>query len=226
MTTINDLRTSINNLLATGSLPSTFVLRRNAIDAAYEAYIFTLILHAVRQIGGSVELRSINNPNRPPRTFIFRGSPGRIYSSLDDYGYALCSYNGHTFEVHVDVQYYGTSKVLHEIDISIVEHDEADRCRQNGTNPLAGKTKGALECKFYGNNLGTTLIRTFVGLTDDLGTLKISRFVTNHTSRTISKYCTGKTSRPRFMERLTPLNPDAENQFIYSVVDDLRKWLG
>lgn len=171
-------------------------------------------------------MRSISYANRPPRIFIFRGSPGRIYSAINDYGYALCSHNGHSFEVHVDVQHYGSSKVLHEIDVSIIEHDEGDRCRQNRTNPSAGKTKGAVECKFYGSNLGTTLIRTFVGLTDDLGALKISRFVTNHTSRTISKYCTGKASRPRFIEQLTPLNHNAENQFIYSVVDDLKKWLG
>jgi hypothetical protein len=229
VTDLSALNTAITNLMNAASLPGPFILRRNAADAAYESYIFMFVLKAISQAGGQVSLRSLNNPNALPANFIFRGSPGFIYSRGFDYGYAECAFGGQALEVHVDVRHFGLSRVLHEIDVSILDAAEAARCRAQAEHPVARKTYGALECKFYGDTPGAVLIRTFVGLTVDMGSLPICRFVSNASSQAIARYCTNTSVRPRFTARLFPgavvgAQTEAERQFVYSVMDDLRKW--
>lgn len=228
--TQRDLEDAIRGLFAGGPvLPAAFQLRRNLADAAYEAYIFSLVLRAVEQLGGQIRLRSITSPSAAPTTFVFRGAPGAISSRRSDYGYAVCSYGGQTFEVHVDVEHEGSSGVPHEIDVSLVDATEADRCRLARRSPKAEKTRGMIECKFYSRRLDVALIRMLVGLKDDMGVTKIARLVTNvgrDRSRAVSRYCAGKRARPRATGDVTPLNPISEQQFIDSLVDDLRAWLG
>ena len=227
--TMSDLRNAIRNLLTNGGLPSNFLLLRNRADAAYEAYIFSLVLRAVDEAKGDVQLRSIGSPNQPPLIFIFRGSPGYINSSLSDYGYALCTLGGKKpFEVHLDVMYSGTSSVLHEVDVSLLLADEARRCRNGATiAPAAGKAFGIIECKFYSRNLGTALIRTFVGLKAEFSSSKLvfARFVTNNSSLAIERYC-AKNTRPYYDPEVTPLNPDEESGFVENLKQDWRSWLG
>lgn len=228
--TQRELESAIRGLFAGGPLlPAAFRLRRNLADAAYEAYIFTLVLRAVEQLGGRVQLRSITSPTTVPPTFVFRGAPGAISSRRYDYGYAACTYRGKAFEIHVDVEHRGNSGVPHEIDVSIIDAGEAARCRATGRNPKAGKTRGMIECKFRDGRLGVELIRTLVGLKDDMGMMKIARLATNvarERSRAVSQYCAGKDARPRTTSELTPLDPTVEQQFVDSLVDDLRAWLG
>lgn len=229
MTNLPELQSAITNLTNNLSLPGPFMLRRNAADAAYEAYVFMLVLRAIVQAGGQASLRSINSTTAAPATFVFRGSPGAIYSQAYDYGYAACTFNGQEFEVHVDVLFFGNSRVLHEIDVSILDSAEAVRCRDRGQHPTAGKTYAAFECKFYSGTPGTFLIRTFEGLAVDMGRLAICRFVSNAISQMIARYCTNPIIRPRFTANLVPepaLLPlsEAERQFVDSVVDDLRNW--
>jgi hypothetical protein len=224
--TILELTTAIGDLFSSGVFPSPFELRRNADHAAYEAYVFTLVLRAVEQAGGTVEIRSILSPATLPGTFIFRGGPGDIYSTRYDYGYALCSYGDQEFEIHLDVEYRGNSRVSHEIDVSIVDRQEAERCRRTGSQrkPTARKTRGAIECKFY-ERLDTALIRAFVGLMDDMGDLKVSLFASNTTSATLDLYCRRKSKRPTFVGNLVP-NSVAEQEFIDAIADGLRNWPG
>ena len=231
MTDLQALNAAVAGLMASAGFPGPFILRRNAADAAYESYVFMLVLRAISQANGQVTLRSIVNPGGAPATFVFRGSPGYIFSDEFDYGYAACTLGGRPFEVHIDVRHFGSSRVLHEIDVSFIDGPEAVRCRARSEHPSSRRTHAAFECKFYGDTLGIALIRTYVGLTVDIGGLAISRFVSNASSQTIARYCTSPNvrARPRFTPNLFP-GPvigqltQSEQQFVDSVEDDLRSW--
>lgn len=224
---LTDLENAIDSILQSGRLPSNVVLRCNSVNYTYEAYIFSLVLKAVEDFGAQVELRSINNQDSTPTDFIFRGSQGYIYSDSTDYGYALFTYNDKKYEIHVEVKHHGSSGALHKIDISIIESNGACNCRRKRLHPSSGITKGIIGCKFGNNVSDIDKIRSYVGLTTDFGSIDIVRFVTNYTSKTISAYCSGKGGkRPRFSENITPLNANAQREFICNIKDDLRKWLG
>ncbi|MBA2876920.1 hypothetical protein [Thermaerobacillus caldiproteolyticus] len=221
-----ELKKAVNTLIRRTTIPSRINYRRNIADSIYEAYIFALILKSIKKVGGVVELRSIRNPFSSPPVFIFRGSPGNIHSNSHDYGYAEFTYNGEKYEVHLDVYHEGTSGVRHEVDVSIIDKEHCDNCRRNRKNPQAKHTKAIIECKFYSTtNLRTELIRTFVGLKDDMGSVYIARFCSNKDGENIRKYCSGKENRPRFNGNLVP-SSEEENRFVHVLMDDLIKWLG
>ena len=144
---------------------------------------------------------------------------------MPSYGDARCRLNGYDFEVHVDVQYQGSSGATHEIDVSIFDAVRADGIRYAGTIPPVRSLYGAIECKFYDSSLGTALGRAFVGLVDDCGTLKVNSFVTNGQNVGLARYFThGRRPQPFF--RLSPLRASVVNRFMAAVEQALRKWRG
>jgi len=228
MTTLQDLRSAVTRLLTICGYPGTFILQKNADDAAFEVYVFTLVLRAFRQAGGAIQIRSIEFPNSTPPIFYFRGSPGYIYSRRVDYGYAEIEYNGVSLEVHIDVEHRGSSGVQHEFDVSIISSKEGRKSRRSNlpSHPSHSETSAALECKFYSTNLQKSLIRELVGAGIDMGQLRIYRFVSNRGSPTIKQYCTGPNRRPVYTENLSPLNPRGEQALIDNLVEDIGMWLG
>lgn len=217
------LEQAIQQALRAVSPSIQLILRRGLPDALYEAYVFSLVLRAFQSLGARVLLQGMRGASGP---FVFRGSPGRLHSSLHNYGYASCSYRGRELEVHVDVQFLGTSRVLHEIDVAVVDSDEAQRSRRDRQDPASRYTRCAFECKLYGGTLGTHLIRTFTGLLDDMGELIVAVFASNQASQTIARFCSAKRSRPCFADQLTPFDYEAENRFVGYTATSLRKWLG
>ena len=72
-------------------------------------------------------------------------------SENQDFAFVRCSLGTKRFELHLDVEYQGKSKALHEIDVSMCDEDHADAVRRTNATP---KTEGnklimAFECKFY-----------------------------------------------------------------------------
>jgi hypothetical protein len=200
---------------------------RQADDAAYAAYVFGLILRAAATVAdaGSLALRSARSvPGAVINQFVVRGAPGYIYSIARDYGYAVFRCNNNQYEVHLGVQYFGASGVLHEFDISIIDANAAATARANFRNPSSGKARIVFECKYYAHTLDIALGREFAGLLTDFSNAKSARLVTNSTSRSIRTFLTERV-RYRLNDQLSPANPAAENQFVHSVADDLRNRL-
>ena len=56
MATLNDLRAAIAQLLGLPTVPNVLQLNSNTRERAFECYVFALVLHAIRQAGGTVEL--------------------------------------------------------------------------------------------------------------------------------------------------------------------------
>ena len=204
-------------------MPAVLQLNSPTRERAFEAYVFSLLVAAIREAGGTAEIVGrISGPN--PGVVIFRGGPGLLGSNAQDFVYANCTLGNRRFEIHVDVLYEGTSEAIHELDVSVYDHDAAQRVRQ-APNMFAKTNKlyAAIECKCYGETLGTSLGRTFVGLVADCGKLELDSFVTNGLSQGLVRYFS-PTNRPNRFFRLSPLHPAHEREFIDFVKQTLRKW--
>lgn len=173
------------------ALPPSLTASSDASDI-YEAYMFSLICEAAIAQGATVTYRSIGSTS--PHTFIFRTSPGYIGSTQHDYGYAQIQFqNKPLLEAHVGVRVTGASHVLHESDVCVLLHDEAELCRNGGVGvaPRASKVIVSVEAKFYDSSLGLGLGRDFLGFTLDVSADK-SFFVMNRTAGSIEKLLSQK----------------------------------
>src|SRR6266478_958831 len=130
MATLIDLQNAIDALLNHPLGIGQYQLVRPVKEKAYEAYIFCLCLRAARELGATPILRGIN---AAPTPFVFRGAPGQIHSTTRNYGFAEFTLNGYEFEIHAGVEFRGTSRMTHEVDVCIMRASDARACR----NPAA-----------------------------------------------------------------------------------------
>ncbi|GAA5534932.1 hypothetical protein Dalu01_03350 [Deinococcus aluminii] len=223
MASLIQLESAVLRLLRAVRTTGVLQLNNRSRERAFEAYVFSLCLEAVRRLNGTVEIRGIlSGPN--PNPIVFRGAPGVIYSQVQDFAYAFCTLNGKEFEIHVDVEFIGQSTASHEIDVSIIDHNSAERCRARLEYPrMSQYLIGAIECKFYSGNPGVTLARTFAGLVSDASTNRIEAFVFNRFSVEIAAFFSKVNSASCF-ENLSPLNPTDEEMFVNYIMNELRKW--
>ncbi|HCE1798629.1 TPA: hypothetical protein ACPVXA_004675 [Vibrio parahaemolyticus] len=224
MTSYSSLVNAINSLIANPKTKQTLQLNRRTGDKAFEVYVFALVTKAVKQAGGSVIITGINS-GANPTTLVFRGSPGRMSSTTQDFTYASCELNGCRFEIHVAVQYLGTSGAWHELDVSIFDSDRADVIRSARVIPDSRALRGGIECKLYDSDMGVSLGRTFVGLVSDMGALRTKSFVSNGRHEGLADYFS-KSGRPDPYFSLSPSNKDIEERFVRSIEQALRKWCG
>ncbi len=225
MATLSDLRNAVESALSLPSAGPTLQLNSNTRERAFEAYVFSLLVQAVRQAGGTATIVGIQS-GEAPSTVVFRGGPGRMGSQSQDYAFARCSLGGNEFELHVDVQYQGTSGAIHEVDVSVYDHRAANRVRWN-QNEFARSSKlyGAFECKFYDSTLGTILGRTFVGLLADCGQMRMTAFCSNGPSPCLAKYLKPQ-RRPGHFLRLSPMRAAIEQRFVKYFEQEFRNWAG
>ena len=223
MATLNDLKQRIDGLLGLTAANRLLQLNSNTRERAYEAYILSLCVDALRGAGGTAILTGINSgPN--PATVIFRGGPGAMSSTAQDFCYLDCSLANKLFEIHLDVVYEGQSGANHEIDVSICDSGHAQDVRESGKAPRTNKNLiAALECKFYDSTPGVVLARTFVGLVNDCSVNRLNAFVSNRTSSGLNAYLSKPTSPKPFID-LTPLSSTAEQRFILNVEQVFRQW--
>jgi hypothetical protein len=145
-----ELLDSVNNLLNLPAAQQLLQLNSNTCERAYEAYVLSLCVEAVRRAGGSAQLVGIKSGSNP-NPVVFRGAPGSMASTNQDFAYVSCALKNRAFELHVDVEYEGTSGAPHEIDVSMCDKAHGDAVRKTDGTP---KTEGnkllmAFECKFY-----------------------------------------------------------------------------
>lgn len=224
MPTLAELKAQVDKLFNISPVRSILVLNSNTRERAYEAYIAGLCSEAVRLAGGQATTRGIKTGTNPT-TIVFRGAPGHMASTLQDFCYIECDLNGKEFEIHLDVEFEGNSKANHEIDVSFYDKKSADRVRNNRGFPKTNnKLLMAFECKFYTSSLPSTILgRSFFGLISDCSSsIKLCGFVSNSASYNLKKYISNKKIEP--FTDVTPLNHDSEERFIRFVEQKLRKW--
>lgn len=207
MTDLTDLQKAYNRFLS-GHAP---VASSNQANDAFEVYTLCLVLRAAKEEDAKITFESskgVVNPN-PIR---FRTSPGRIYSSANDYTHAKIIFpNDITYEAHIGVYVEGLAGVLHECDVLVLDSSEGLFCRRNFVHPKKTSVVLTAECKFYSSNLGISLGREFLGITTDLGT-EGRYFLSNKDGKSVDRVLAHH-KRQRFFG-LTPLNKDAEDQVV------------
>ncbi|WP_284421858.1 MULTISPECIES: hypothetical protein [unclassified Bradyrhizobium] len=135
----------------------------------YEAYIWSLVLQAAQSEGATISFWNVFDS--PVNTdFVFRTSPGNIFSTAHPYSHAVISFqNCPALEAHVGVFVAGKSGVAHECDVAVLYSDEAYTCRQRSVHPRSTQVLLAVECKFYvQSSMGIGLARSFLGLTTEI----------------------------------------------------------
>lgn len=223
MTTLNDLRDAIDQLLQISAAQRLLRLNSDTEERAYEAYILSLCCEAVRIQGGQVTITGVNSGTNPS-PIVFRGGPGSMSSTYQNFCYADCTLRNKSFEIHADIEYVGQSGATHEIDVSIYDDQAAQNVRTTRRSPRTNKSLIALiECKFYRDQPGVSLARTFVGLATDCVSNKFKAFVSNRSAPGIERFLS-KTNSPEPFFDLTPLNPDSEQRFVRYLEQTLRKW--
>lgn len=178
-TLLRDISASLGAAIA----PSLTVA--SAASDLFEAYVFSMVLDAARAEGATIFYENVNRA--PPTQFVFRTSPGYIFSTTQPYTHAVIRFGRMPqLEAHVGVRIEGISKVLHECDVAVLYRDEAEVCRSNRVSPRSAKTLLSVECKFYSSDVPLGLARAFLGLTSDVG--RDNRFyVVNTSSRSSEK---------------------------------------
>lgn len=220
MATLSDLENAIDTLLDHPLGVRQYQLSRAVKGKAYEAYVFSLCLRAVRELGVEPVLRGVT---APPNPFIFRGAPGQIHSTSRNYGYAAFKLNEDSFEIHAGVEFRGNSNMTHELDVCVMQGDHAELCRTQPDDPRPKSLVGVWECKFYAGILQKGSGRAFVGLMDDMGTnVRLSGFCSNSEHPQLRKYFQPK-RRPHPHFKLTPLHPINENIFVNLIQAVLKK---
>lgn len=183
MTTTSSLLTAIQ--VALGSAVSPSLTSASDTSDIFEAYIFSLILEAARVEGANIYFRNVNGSS--PSTFVFRTSPGYIFSRTQPYTHAVIDFPGKPMlETHVGVRVSGSSGVLHECDVAVLYQAEAETCRYNEVSPRSSKVIMAVECKYYANSIPLGLARSFLGLDVDMSSQDCF-FVVNTSSTSAEK---------------------------------------
>lgn len=225
MTTLQDtdvLESAIDTLLDHPLGAGYYEVAQPVAGKLYEAYIFGLCLRAVRELQSSPVLRGVTGP---PTPFIFRGAPGQIHSRARNYGYAEFSLGEQDLEIHTGVEFRGTSKATHELDVCIMKAEHARKCRHRypPQDPPASSLVCGWECKYYAGNLPKASGRAFVGLLDDMGTkIRVSALCSNSDNLRLRNYFSLQ-RRPHFHYALTPLTPETETSFVEQVKLELKK---
>ena len=182
MAVSDELLNAVQSALGPAIVPS--LSTSSASSDLFEAYVLGIVLDAARDLGAQVEYR---NRNGPTNQFVFRTSPGFIFSTAQLYTYASIALpNAPLIEAHMGVQVAGRSEVLHECDVAVLPHTEAQTCRVNSVHPRSSKLILAVECKFYTVSLPLHLARSFIGLGVDIGAGDC-HFVVNTNSYVIEK---------------------------------------
>jgi len=135
----------------------------------YELYIWSLVIDAARAEGASVEFRDVHSAP-VSSSFVFRTSPGRIFSKLHPYTHARIVFDQcPPLEAHVGIFVSGKSKVIHECDVPVIYADAAATCRLEEVHPKSTQLLLSAECKFYvQSTMGVGLARSYLGLVTEV----------------------------------------------------------
>ncbi|MET7485107.1 hypothetical protein [Streptomyces sp. NPDC005538] len=167
---------------------------RNSADESdlYEASLLVLCLDAARAAGGTALLTQDGRTRAA--ALRFRRSPGNLWSGA--FTHILVSFPDmqKKLEIHLGVYVAARSKVAHECDVAIIDHQEAERSRQAGVHPRSSKLVAAIEAKHYSASPPLGIGRGFLGLAQELGPKKCSLVFPSQSSTNLGALIAGRDS--------------------------------
>lgn len=190
---------------------------RATIPKLYEIFILMCLVKALRSIGATFQVR--DSRDIPSSKLVFRLGPGVIYSPATTSSFILVTYKGAEYEIQNSLYVLGLSKVSHELDVCLIEREDAQYSRRNGIDPMHTRVKFMAECKYYGDQLDLRLGREFLGLSREF-TLRVKTIVSNVESNGIHKIMSQYKGTENF--NVSPDNSDAVDRFIQWLANELR----
>jgi len=210
------LRADIQSALGSIGTTAPALMNQGTTPKLYEIYVLTLLVRALDTIGAQLQARdSHGNPTNDLR---FRLGPGRIYNPTTTPGFIHVRYNGNEYEIQNGVQVTGRSGVLHELDISLIDHALTTKCRQTHRDPSSKDVHCLIECKFYGADLKLHLGREFVGLTKEFS-VKVRTMASNLAHHGIRTLILKHGGKEKF--DLSPLNPSYVARYVPWLAEEL-----
>lgn len=191
-----------------------------ATEKIYELFVLSCLCRALRSIGATLSAR--DGQGNLTGVLEFRMAPGVIYSPTRDTGFILVELNGKRYEIHHDIRVLGKSKVLHELDVCLLDEAEAVRCRQLQINPAGKRVRFFAECKFYGSRLPLQLGREFLGLGREYS-LRVKTLISNTGSPEIHQLITTHRCTENFY--VSPASSANVRRFIEWLANELRQVL-
>lgn len=158
------LRAELQAALTSIGASAPVFLASAGVDRLFEGFVLSCIIRALLKNGATLQPYNGRILPSPTATLNLRRAPGKIYENNPNHGFILVNYKGTLYEIHADLRVAGTSKVLHELDLSILDHDHAQSCRDQGVDPNGSKVRFLCECKCYGSSLPLRIGREFLGL--------------------------------------------------------------
>jgi hypothetical protein len=197
------------------------LMSRAAVEKLYEIFVLTCLARALRQLGATLSAR--DSSDIQTADLVFRLGPGLIWAPASAPGFIHVSYKGNEYEIQNGLRILGVSKVLHELDVCLIDRAEAVRCRTNSINPVQARVKFLAECKYYGDGLPLGLGREYLGLSKEFS-LRIKTIVSNVSSGEIHTMVTKHKGTENFDVSLT--KPDNVELFVRWLANELRQVLG
>jgi hypothetical protein len=162
--------------LASVGASAPALLSHARAEKLYEVFALSTVVRALARINATVEARDANDT--PTTNITFRLGPGRIYGTASGAGFLNVGYGNSEYELHTDLQVLGTSKVLHELDVCILEKSAAQQCRRNQIDPTMAAVRLLAECKYYGRTLPLRIGREYLGLGTEFS-IRVKALVAN-----------------------------------------------
>lgn len=158
------LQAELRATLASIGTSAPIFLATAGVDRLFEGFVLSCLIRALIKNGARLEIYDGRINPSPSRTLNLRRAPGRIYDDIPGIGFIMVEFEGRFFEIHTDLRVAGTSRVLHELDVCIVDHTHGQSCRDQRVDPNGSKVRFLCECKCYGKTLPLRIGREFLGL--------------------------------------------------------------
>jgi hypothetical protein len=215
------LRNAIANEISLLGASAPALMSRARVEKLYEIFVLSCLARALRQLGATLSAR--DSSDSPTGDLVFRLGPGLIWAPTSAPGFIYVSYKGDEYEIQNGLRVLGHSKVLHELDVCLIDRDEAVRCRTNRINPVPARIKFLAECKYYGDSLPLGLGREYLGLSKEFN-LRVKTIVSNISSDEIHNLVTKHKGTENF--DVSMIRPNNIEQFVQWLANELKQVLG
>lgn len=215
------LLTQVKTELGTVGAGAPALTSRAVVEKIYEIFVFTCVMKALASLDDTT-LSPRDSQGNPTSNLVFRLGPGRIYAPTSAPGFILVTYRGRTFEILNGVKVLGRSRILHELDVCLIEHGAAGSCRRRRQDPQQKAIKFLAECKFYGTDLPLHIGREYLGLCDEFD-VRIKTIVSNVGDDNVHALVTRHRGTENF--EMSPWQRKNRERFIQWLANELRQVL-
>lgn len=211
----NAIQQQLNQLGATAPQ-----LNQMVTEKLYEIYTLSCLVSALESLNAQMEARDVND--NPTASLEFRLAPGVIGTPTSTPGFVMVQYGTREYEIQNGLRVLGRSRVLHELDVCLLDRSEALRCRANQIHPVQAKVRLLMECKYYGNSLSLSLGREYLGLSSEYN-CRVKTLVSNVSSSSIHDLFKSHAQKENF--ETSPAYPDNVDRFVKWLANELRQIL-